>query len=129
VRVNDGKTQVTEGPAVGAGTELDGYYIYDATDLDAAVAVAAPIPGARVGGTVAVRGMGGRSRWPRSQRLKEECCSRTSSSLLTSNDRGASTPTCSGARYCARGSPRLWRSLTVGSSSTSAGHPPMTSRR
>ena len=57
VRVNDGTTQVTEGPAVGAGTELDGYYIYDAPDLDAAIAFAARIPVARMGGTVEVREM------------------------------------------------------------------------
>ena len=30
VRVDGGQTQVTEGPAVEAGTQLDGYYIYDA---------------------------------------------------------------------------------------------------
>ena len=35
VRVDGGQTQVTEGPAVEAGTELDGYYIYDAPDLAA----------------------------------------------------------------------------------------------
>ena len=57
VRVNDGKTQVTRGPAVEPGTELDGYYIYDAPDLDAAIAFAARIPVARMGGSVEVRTM------------------------------------------------------------------------
>ena len=57
VRVDGGQTQVTEGPAVEAGTQLDGYYIYDAPDLDAAVALAARIPAARFGGTVEVRPM------------------------------------------------------------------------
>jgi hypothetical protein len=57
VRVDGGQTQVTEGPAVEAGTQLDGYYIYDAPDLDAAVAFAARIPAARFGGTVEVRPM------------------------------------------------------------------------
>jgi len=57
VRVHDGKTQVTNGPAVGMGTELAGYYIYDAPDLDAAIAFAARIPVARMGGTVEVRAM------------------------------------------------------------------------
>jgi len=57
VRVHDGKTQVTEGSAVEMGTELDGYYIYDAPDLDAAIAFAARIPVARLGGTVEVRAM------------------------------------------------------------------------
>ena len=57
VRVNGGQTLVTEGPAVEAGTELNGYYIYDAPDLDAAIAFAARIPVARIGGTVEVRAM------------------------------------------------------------------------
>ena len=57
VRADGGQTQVTEGPAVAAGTQLDGYYIYDAPDLDAAVALAARIPAARFGGTVEVRPM------------------------------------------------------------------------
>jgi hypothetical protein len=57
VRVKDGTTQVTKGPAVEAGSELDGYYVYDAPDLDAATAFAARIPVARLGGTVEVRPM------------------------------------------------------------------------
>lgn len=57
VRVDGGQAQVTMGPAVEAGNELDGYYIYDAPDLDAAIAFAARIPVARFGGTVEVRPM------------------------------------------------------------------------
>ena len=57
VRVNGGQTLITEGPAVPAETELNGYYIYDAPDLDAATAFAARIPVARMGGTVEVRAM------------------------------------------------------------------------
>ena len=57
VRVKDGQTQVTKGPAVEAGSELDGYYVYDAPDLGAAIAFAARIPVARLGGTVEVRPM------------------------------------------------------------------------
>src|SRR6516225_9887275 len=57
VRVNGGQTLVTEGPAVEAGTELNGYYIYDAPDLDVAIAFAARIPVARMGGTVEVRAL------------------------------------------------------------------------
>ena len=57
VRVSGRQTQVTEGPAVDAGAELNGYYIYDAPDLDAAIAFAARIPVARMGGTVEVREM------------------------------------------------------------------------
>jgi hypothetical protein len=57
VRVEDGQAQVTKGPAVEAGSELDGYYVYDALDLDAAIAFAARIPVARLGGSVEVRSM------------------------------------------------------------------------
>lgn len=57
VRVSGGQKLVTEGPPVGAGTELNGYYIYDAPDLDAAIAFAARIPVVRMGGTVEVRAM------------------------------------------------------------------------
>jgi hypothetical protein len=55
VRVEDGQPQVTKGLAIEAGNEPDGYYIYDAPDLDAAVIFAARIPVARLGGTVEVR--------------------------------------------------------------------------
>jgi hypothetical protein len=34
---------------------LDGYYLYEAPDLDAAIELAARIPAARMGGTVEVR--------------------------------------------------------------------------
>src|SRR5579871_6796201 len=57
VRVQGGQTQVTEGSPVGAGAEVSGYYIYDAPDLDAAIAFAARIPVARMGGTVEVRAL------------------------------------------------------------------------
>jgi hypothetical protein len=57
IRVSGGQTLVTEGPAVEAGTELNGYYIYDAPDLDAAIAFATRIPVVRMGGTVEVRTM------------------------------------------------------------------------
>ena len=57
VRVKDGRPQVTAGPAVETGNELDGYYVYDAPGLDAATAFAARIPVARLGGTVEVRPM------------------------------------------------------------------------
>ena len=57
VRVNEGQTIVSEGPAVADGAELNGYYIYDAPNLDAAIAFASRIPVARMGGTVEVRAM------------------------------------------------------------------------
>jgi hypothetical protein len=57
VRVDGGQTHVSKGLAAEAGTQLDGYYIYDAPDLDAAIAFAARIPVTRFGGTVEVRPM------------------------------------------------------------------------
>ena len=57
VRMDGGQARVAKGPAVEAGNELDGYYIYDAPDLDAAIAFAARIPVVRFGGTVEVRPM------------------------------------------------------------------------
>jgi hypothetical protein len=57
VRVTDGQTQVTKGSAVEAGSELDGYYVYDAPGLDEAIAFAARIPVTRLGGAVEVRPM------------------------------------------------------------------------
>src|ERR1051326_1823767 len=55
VRVDGGQPHVSAGPAGGAGSELDGYYLYDAADLDAAVAFARRIPATRFGATVEVR--------------------------------------------------------------------------
>ena len=55
VRVDGGRTRVTDGVAVEGGNELDGYYVYNAPDRDAAIAFAARIPVARLGGTVEVR--------------------------------------------------------------------------
>ena len=57
VRVEHGQTIVSEGPPVASGAELDGYYIYDAPDLEAATTFASKIPVARLGGTVEVRAM------------------------------------------------------------------------
>jgi hypothetical protein len=57
VRMDDGQARVTKGPPVEAGNELDGYYIYNAPDLDAAIEFAARIPVTRLGGTVEVRPM------------------------------------------------------------------------
>jgi hypothetical protein len=57
VRVTDRKTVVSDGTGVGDGAAIDGFYIFDAPDLDAAIAFAARIPAARLGGTVEVRGM------------------------------------------------------------------------
>jgi hypothetical protein len=47
--VRDGKTVVTDGPFAETKEQLGGYYLIDAPDLDAAMAIAARIPGARLG--------------------------------------------------------------------------------
>ena len=54
VRVRDGKRLVTDGPFAETREQLGGYYVIDASDLDEAIAVAARIPGARMG-TIEVR--------------------------------------------------------------------------
>jgi hypothetical protein len=55
VRVQDGKTLITDGPFVEMKEALGGYLFYEADDLDAAIAVAARIPAARMGGAIEVR--------------------------------------------------------------------------
>ena len=49
VRVRDGKTLTTDGPFAETREQLGGYYLVEARDLDAALAIAARIPGAKVG--------------------------------------------------------------------------------
>src|SRR5579862_9654598 len=44
VRVSNGQTLVSQGPAVDDAAAINGYYIVDAPDLDAAIAFAARIP-------------------------------------------------------------------------------------
>jgi hypothetical protein len=55
VRVEDGKTLTTDGPFVAVKEALGGYLFFEADDLDAAIALAARIPAARMGGAVEVR--------------------------------------------------------------------------
>jgi hypothetical protein len=55
VRVQDGKTITTDGPFVATKEALNGYLIYEADDLDAAIELAARIPAARLGGGIEVR--------------------------------------------------------------------------
>jgi hypothetical protein len=55
VRVENGETLTTDGPFIEAKEALGGYYLYEAGDLDAAIALAARIPAARMGGAVEVR--------------------------------------------------------------------------
>jgi hypothetical protein len=49
VRVRNGKRQTTDGPFAETREQLAGYYLVDAPDLDAAISLAARIPGARNG--------------------------------------------------------------------------------
>ncbi len=54
VRVREGKRLVTDGPFAETREQLGGYFLIDATDLDAAIDIASRIPGARKG-TVEIR--------------------------------------------------------------------------
>jgi hypothetical protein len=55
VRVKDGRTLTTDGPFAETKEALGGYYLLEAPDLDVAIALAARIPAARLGGAVEVR--------------------------------------------------------------------------
>ncbi|HYB99213.1 MAG TPA: YciI family protein [Candidatus Limnocylindrales bacterium] len=54
LRVRDGKRVVTDGPFAETREQLGGFFLIDATDLDAALAVAAQLPMAKKG-TIEVR--------------------------------------------------------------------------
>jgi hypothetical protein len=49
VRVRDGKVLTTDGPFAETREQLGGYYLIEAKDLDAAIGIAARIPGAKEG--------------------------------------------------------------------------------
>jgi len=49
VRVRDGKILKSDGPFAETREQLGGYYIVEAENLDQAVAMAAKLPGARIG--------------------------------------------------------------------------------
>jgi hypothetical protein len=55
VRVHDGQTLTVDRPSVDTNEALDGYYLYEAHDREAAIEMAARIPAARLGGTVEIR--------------------------------------------------------------------------
>ena len=55
VRVQDGNPLITDGPFADTKEFLGGFYLLEADDLDAALAVAARIPAARLGGAIEVR--------------------------------------------------------------------------
>ena len=54
LRIREGKRLLTDGPFAETREQLGGYFLIDANDLDAAIAVATRIPGARKG-TVEIR--------------------------------------------------------------------------
>src|SRR6478736_1466318 len=54
VRVRGGKTLTTDGPFAETREQLGGYYLIEAKDLDAAIAIAEKIPSSRIG-TIEVR--------------------------------------------------------------------------
>jgi len=49
VHVRNGKVEATDGPFAETKEQLGGYYIIDAQNMDEASAIAARIPGARIG--------------------------------------------------------------------------------
>ncbi|MCW2991161.1 MAG: hypothetical protein JWM73_1755 [Solirubrobacterales bacterium] len=55
VRVSDGTPVVVDGPFAEAKEAIGGYLHFEADDLDAALALAARIPAARMGGAIEVR--------------------------------------------------------------------------
>jgi hypothetical protein len=55
VRIRNGETLVTDGPFAETKETLGGYYLVDAGSADEALALAAKIPSARLGGSIEVR--------------------------------------------------------------------------
>lgn len=53
VQIKDGATQVKDGPHLAEG--IGGAFVFEAEDMDAAIALAAKIPQARMGGAVEIR--------------------------------------------------------------------------
>ncbi len=55
VRAQDGQTLTTDGPYVETKEALDGYFMYEADDLDAAIDLASQIPAVQLGGAIEIR--------------------------------------------------------------------------
>jgi hypothetical protein len=55
VRVENGEAVTAEGPYAGVKEAVGGYFVLEADDLDAAIAVAARVPAARLGGAIEIR--------------------------------------------------------------------------
>lgn len=53
VQVRDGKVQIKDGPYLAEG--IGGAFLFDAENIEAAIAIAARIPQARLGGAVEIR--------------------------------------------------------------------------
>jgi hypothetical protein len=49
VRLRDNEVLMTDGPFIESKEQLSGYYVFECSDLDEALAWAARIPGARLG--------------------------------------------------------------------------------
>jgi hypothetical protein len=59
VRVQNGTTLTTDGPFVELKEAIDGWFIYEGDDLDAAIEVASKVPAASMGGAIEIRPMMG----------------------------------------------------------------------
>jgi hypothetical protein len=55
VQVLEGKVTVKNGPHFGEGQGIGGFSVYEAESMEAAIALAARIPAARLGGAVEIR--------------------------------------------------------------------------
>jgi hypothetical protein len=55
VRLDNGTPLVTDGPFADTKEVFGGYYLLEADDIDAAIALAARLPAARMGGSIEVR--------------------------------------------------------------------------
>ena len=55
VRVKEGVIEAVEGPYLGHEGAVGGFMVFEADDLDAAIALAARVPAARHGGAIEVR--------------------------------------------------------------------------
>ena len=55
VRVQDGRTLVTDGPFAEIKEAVGGYFLFEGDDLDAAIEVASRVPAASMGGAIEVR--------------------------------------------------------------------------
>ncbi len=62
--MQDGETVISEGPYVSVASAVGGYVVFEAESREAAVALAARVPAARLGGWAAGRLRGDAEVWP-----------------------------------------------------------------